>query len=147
MSRVLRLLLLVSAAALVAVLPASAQIYDQFTFTTTFPFQVGRATLPAGHYTIYPSDNGDGAVLQIEGEHHAAVFFGENAGRMAVDPNHSEVIFGKTGDHYTLSEIWDDSTHQGAQTIPSHKARHGEAQSAANAPSRVEVIASSAARN
>ena len=143
MSKVLRLLLMASAAALVAVPPASAQIYDEFTFTTTFPFQVGRATLPAGSYTIRPTD-GNAAVLQIEGEHHSAVFFGENAGNMAVDPHHSEVIFDKTGDHYTMLEIWNDSTHQGAQVIPSHKARHGEAKAAANAPSRVEVIASAA---
>lgn len=143
MSKVLRLLLMASAAALVAIPPASAQIYDEFTFTTTFPFQVGHVTLPAGSYTIRPSD-GNAAVLQIEGQHQAAVFFGENAGRMTVDPKHSEVIFDKTGDHYTMLEIWDESTQQGAQIIPSHKSRHGDAQTAANDPSRVEVIASAA---
>lgn len=117
---VCRILLGAGLALVVAAPPASAQVYNEFTFKTTFPFMVGRAEMPAGSYTVRPSETGVGALLEIEGEHHSAVFFGENAGRPAVDPNRSEVTFDRTGDHYVLSRIWDESTHEGAEVIPAH---------------------------
>jgi len=115
-----RIVLGVGLALVVAAPPASAQIYNEFTFKTTFPFMVGRAQMPAGSYTVRPTDTGNGALLEIEGEHQSAVFFGENAGRPAVDPNRSEVTFERSGDHYVLARIWDESTRAGAEVIPAH---------------------------
>ena len=91
------------------------RIYNEFAFKTTFPFMVGRAQMPAGSYTVRPTDTGNGALLEIEGEHQSAVFFGENAGRPAVDPTRSEVTFERSGDHYVLARIWDESTREGAR--------------------------------
>jgi hypothetical protein len=101
----------------VGVLPANAQVYQEMTFKTTFPFMVGRAMLPAGSYTVRPAYDGDAAVLEIQGAGGAALFFGENAGAPRVDPTQSVVIFDRTGERYVLSEIWDGTDREGAEII------------------------------
>ena len=113
-----RVLLGVGLALVVAAPPASAQIYNEFTFKTTFPFMVGRAQMPAGSYTVRPTDTGNGALLEIEGEHQSAVFFGDNAGRPAVDSDCSEVTFERSGDHDALVESGDDSNARGRRGDP-----------------------------
>ncbi len=60
------------------VLPANAQVYQEVTFKTTFPFMVGRTTRPAGSYSVRPVFDGDGSLLEIRGQGGAALFFGEN---------------------------------------------------------------------
>ena len=52
---------------LVGVAPASAQILEEVTFTTSFPFTVGQKTLPAGTYTVRPAYEGDGSLLADPG--------------------------------------------------------------------------------
>src|SRR4029453_15432182 len=105
--------------ALVAgVSPASAQIYQQMTFKTTFPFMVGKTLLPAGSYTVGPVSDGTGAVLEIRGARRAAMFLAENAGAPRVDPKESAVLFNRSGDHYVLTEIWDASDREGADLTP-----------------------------
>ena len=108
-------------AALVGVTPASAQIFQEVTFTTSFPFTVGQTTLPAGSYTVRPAYEGDGSVLEIQGRDHSATFVGQNAGKPRVNPDESAVVFDRTGDHYVLAEIWDGSDREGADLIPHHK--------------------------
>jgi hypothetical protein len=107
----------------VSVLPVNAQVYQVVTFKTTFPFMVGHTTLPAGSYTVQPVFDGDGSVLKIQGRGVAAVFFGENAGTPRVDPKGSVVVFDHSGDHYVLSEVWDATNQEGAETIPAHRAQ------------------------
>ena len=43
---------------LAGVVPASAQVLEGVTFTTSFPFTVGHKTLPAGTYTVRPAYRG-----------------------------------------------------------------------------------------
>ena len=86
MKTLVRCVLLAAGFGLVAaVSPANAQIYEELRFKTTFPFMVGRATLPAGTYSVSPAFDGNGALLEIRGDRHAALFFGENAGMPRVD--------------------------------------------------------------
>ena len=106
-------------ALLTGISPASAQIYQEMTFKTTFPFMVGTKMLPAGTYTVAPAFDGNGALLEIRGERHAALFFGENAGKPQVDPKQSAALFNRSGDHYVLTEIWDASDREGSDVIPS----------------------------
>jgi len=62
MKTLVRCVLLAAGFGLVtAVSPASAQIYEELTFKTTFPFMVGRVTLPAGTYSVSPAFDGNGA--------------------------------------------------------------------------------------
>ncbi len=122
MKTLVRCVLLAAGFGLVAaVSPASAQIYEELTFKTTFPFMVGRATLPAGTYSVSPAFDGDGALLEIRGDRHAALFFGENAGMpRVVNPKESAVLFNRYGDHYVLAEIWDAADREGTDMIPQH---------------------------
>jgi len=107
---------------LAGVVPASAQVLEGVTFTTSFPFTVGHKTLPAGTYTVRPAYEGDGALLQIRGRDQSAMFVGQNAGTPRVNPEQDAVVFDRTGDHYVLSEIWDGAEHEGADLIPAKEA-------------------------
>ena len=91
MKTLVRCVLLAAGFGLVAaVSPASAQIYEELRFKTTFPFMVGRATLPAGTYSVSPAFDGNGALLEIRGDRHAALFFGENAACRAWIPRRAQ---------------------------------------------------------
>jgi len=105
-------------AALVGVAPASAQILEEVTFTTSFPFTVGHKTLPAGTYTVRPAYEGDGSLLEIQGRDDSAIFSGQNAGTPRVPPSEDAVVFDRTGDQYVLSEIWDGADQEGTDRIP-----------------------------
>ena len=119
MSRIIRGVLFAGGLIVAAgVLPASAQVYKEVTFKTTFPFQVGTKTLPAGSYSVRPAYDGDSAVLEIIGDGGSALFFGENAGVPNVEPKDTSVTFDRTGDHYVLARIWDEPTREGAEMIP-----------------------------
>ena len=121
MKTVVRCVLLAAGFGLVAaVSPASAQIYEELTFKTTFPFMVGQVTLPAGTYSVSPAFDGNGALLEFRGDRHMALFFGENAGTPRVDPKESAVLFNRSGDHYVLAEIRDASDREGTNMIPPH---------------------------
>lgn len=121
MKTLFRSVLLAGGLALVAgVSPASAQIYQEMTFKTTFPFMVGKTLLPAGSYTVGPAFDGTGAVLEIRGDRRAAMFLAENAGAPRVDPKESAALFNRSGDHYVLTEIWDASDREGVDLIPAH---------------------------
>jgi hypothetical protein len=121
MKTLIRSALLAGGLAVVAgVSPASAQIYEGITFTTTFPFSVGQKTLPAGKYTVRPAQDGDGALLQVQGKDGSALFLGENAGNRRGDPEQTAVIFDRSGDHYTLAEVWDGTDQEGTEAIPTH---------------------------
>jgi hypothetical protein len=103
--------------------PASAQIDQPMKFTTTFAFMVGSKMLPAGNYTVGPAGT-DPTVLEVRGKGGSAMFTTENASVPRTDPKQSEVIFDKSGDHSVLTEVWDESTRQGAERVPSRTERH-----------------------
>jgi hypothetical protein len=119
MKTFVRSVLLATGLALMAgVPPASAQIYQEMTFKTTFPFMVGRTMLPAGRYTVAPAFYGAGSLLEIRGDSHTAFFLGENTGTPRVDPKQSAALFNRSGDRYVLTEIWDASDREGSDIIP-----------------------------
>jgi hypothetical protein len=64
--------------ALAGVENASAQIVDPAEFTTSFPFRVGNATVPAGRYTIR-QDNDNPEILELTGAHTFVFFQAESA--------------------------------------------------------------------
>jgi hypothetical protein len=105
-------------AVLAGAVPASAQVLEEVTFTTSFPFTVGQKTLPAGTYSVRPAYEGDGALLEIRGRHDTAIFLGQNAGTPRGNPSQDTVIFDRTGDHYVLSEIWDGADQEGTDRVP-----------------------------
>ena len=113
---------------LLSAMPLAAQIVDGVDFTTSFPFYVGNAKMPAGSYKITPSEN-DESILQIQST--------DGARSALIDflPTHSEqphpqsdVTFHKYGDTEYLNRIWVAGQRYGMKVEPTK----GETKAATN---------------
>jgi hypothetical protein len=87
----------------------SAQITNQLEFKTNDSFVAGQATLPAGTYTVTPSDIPD--VLEISastrGEPSVMVqAMGSTTNLTNKNTQGPQVIFNKFGNKMVLSQIW-----------------------------------------
>jgi len=105
-------------ACLVSAIPASAQIIDGLDFTTSFPFYVGNAQMPAGSYKVTQSDMDDTILLirSDDGSHAALIDF---------IPTHSdtyhtnsEVTFHKYGNTEYLNRLWVEGQQFGMKIEP-----------------------------
>jgi hypothetical protein len=101
---------------------ASAQIFDTVEFTTSFPFTVGYATVPAGSYTIRPDDDNP-AILQLVGP-GTSVLFQANGVDARETPSTSEVVFKRYGDGYVLKDVWVEGSNIGAEATSVEGERH-----------------------
>ena len=101
---------------------ASALITDAVEFTTTFPFTVGSATVPAGSYTIRPDDDNP-KMLLLTGA-HTAVFFETDDAQARETPAKTEVVFKRYGDGYVLKDIWMEGSTSGAESVAAEAERH-----------------------
>lgn len=112
---VLTLLILISMPG-IATITASAQVIDRLEFNIPFDFTVAEKTFPAGKYTISPLGNyTDGVfVLRDLDSKQENAFVAVNAEKREV-PQKSELIFDKIGDHYFLSEIFEEGNNTGEQ--------------------------------
>jgi hypothetical protein len=107
---------------LAGVQSASAQITDPVEFTTTFPFTVGYATVPAGSYTIRPDDDNPEILLLTGGR--ASVLFQTQSAAARETPSKTEVVFKRYGDGYVLKDIWVEGSSTGAQSVAVEGERH-----------------------
>jgi hypothetical protein len=107
---------------LASVQNASAQVTDPVTFTTSFPFTVGYATVPAGSYTIRPDDDNP-SVFELTGAHTSVLFQTENASA-GQTPAKTEVVFKRYGDGHVLKNIWVEGSTSGAETLAVEGERH-----------------------
>ena len=101
---------------------ASAEIADTVEFTTSFPFTVGYATVPAGSYTIRP-DNDNPGILELTGAHTAVLFQAQDA-EARETPSKTEVVFKRYGSGYVLKDIWVEGSDAGAETMAVESERH-----------------------
>ena len=101
---------------------ASAQVTEPVKFTTSFPFTVGYATVPAGSYTIRPDDDNP-SVFELTGAHTSVLFQTENASVQQA-PAKTEVVFKRYGDGYVLKNIWVEGSTSGAETLAVEGERH-----------------------
>ena len=69
-----------------------------------FSFVANGATLPAGQYSI--SSNGNGGALLLRGMQKSAVVMTSLSDRRDREIGRAKVVFLKTGDQYTLIEVW-----------------------------------------
>src|SRR5215208_2725897 len=83
---------------------ASAAIDTPLEFTTTFPFTVGYATVPAGKYTIRQDDDNP-QLLELTGG-RVGVFFETNNADAPAPAAKSEIVFKRYGDTYVLKDVW-----------------------------------------
>jgi hypothetical protein len=116
---------------------ARAQIVDTVEFTTTFPFTVGNATMPAGHYSIRQDDD-NGQVLELIGDHSSVLF--ETISTTAPTPApKTEVVFQRRGDTYVLKTIWLAGETTGAETMAAEGERHAAKHAGAASQQRVDA--------
>lgn len=125
MSRFIRTALMVGGLiGAVSIGTASAQIDTPIQFTTTFPFTVGNATVPAGRYIVRPAD-GEELLLELTGLQNKASVFFEITGTQATRPDTTtEVVFKKYGDHYVLKDIFLEGSQTGAETLAVRGEKH-----------------------
>jgi hypothetical protein len=114
---------------------ASAQLADTVEFTTSFPFTVGYANVPAGTYTIRPDDDNP-RILELNGG-HTAVLFQTDIVEEAKAPTKTEVVFRRYGDGYVLKDVWIEGSHSGAETTAVETEHHAAKHSGATGEERV----------
>jgi hypothetical protein len=100
-------------------MPATAQIVNGLSFTTTFPFYAGNTKMPPGTYKVSPTNFGS-SMLQIEnstGSHSAFLEFIPTQ----ADNGHkaSDVTFKKYGTTDFLDRLWVGGQTYGMQVEPS----------------------------
>jgi hypothetical protein len=129
MKNVSKLVVRMGLLSLLSVMPLNAQIVNGVDFTTSFPFYVGNAKMPAGSYKITQSDM-DESILQIQskdGVHSALIEF-QPTHSAQPHPN-SDVTFHKYGDTEYLNRIWVQGQKYGMKVDPTK----AETKAAANA--------------
>jgi hypothetical protein len=95
--------LVVGAAILAAFVPLSVtSSAAEITCRVPFTFVADRATLPAGHYSIASS----GGALMLRGGQKSAVVMTILADARNDRVGRAQLVFLKTGDRYTLIEVW-----------------------------------------
>lgn len=101
---------------------AHAQITNELTFTTTFPFTVGNSTMPAGAYEIKPVDNEPNIieVSAVKGGHSTFVEVVPGS-TPAKKPDETKVTFKQyKGGGYVLKSIWDQVDQRNVTTAASY---------------------------
>jgi hypothetical protein len=76
----------------------------EVTCNVPFAFVANGATLPAGHYSI--SSDGMGGALLLRGLQKSAVVMTSLADRRESEIGRAKVVFLKSGDRYTLIQVW-----------------------------------------
>jgi hypothetical protein len=117
---------------------ASAQVISPIEFTTTFPFAVGYANVPAGTYTIRPDDD-DPAILRLTGGQVGVLFLTNNVSTPDAAAK-TEVVFKRYGDSYVLKDVWMQGSDTGAEALAVEAERHAVARGAAKADYRVAAL-------
>jgi hypothetical protein len=112
------LILRIGLLSFLSTLPLAAQIVDSLDFNTSFPFYAGNAKMPAGSYTVRPS-NVDGTVLLIQSRDGAYSAYLDFIPTHAETPHtQSDVTFHKYGDTEYLNRIWVEGQRYGMKIDP-----------------------------
>ena len=116
MKNVNRLVLGMGLLSLLSVMPLAAQIDNGVDFTTTFPFHVGNAKMPAGSYKI---THMDASILQIQSNDRMHSAFIEFLPMHSAQPHpYSDVTFYKYRDTEYLNRIWVQGQEYGMKADP-----------------------------
>lgn len=107
-----------------------------------FDFTVGKATLPAGEYSIQSISTSDSPVLAIRGEKAKSMLASSNSAETLNASPNSRLVFHKYGSEYFLSQIWVQGEKTGRQLRISKR----EAEMAKNISTSEDVIVLAALR-
>jgi hypothetical protein len=122
---------------------ASAQVIGSVEFTTSFPFTVGYATVPAGSYAIVPDDDNP-ELFELTGR-GTAVLFEARTAEVLDAPSKTEVVFKRYGDAYVLKDVWMEGNRIGAETVAVEGEKHMAKQADASTEHRVAARKTAAA--
>jgi hypothetical protein len=118
MKNVSKLVVKMGLLCLLSAMPLAAQIINGVDFTTSFPFYVGNAKLPAGSYIITQPDV-DAGVLQVRSTDGAHSAFVDIIATHSTQPHsNSDVTFNKDGDSEYLNRIWIAGQEYGMEVDP-----------------------------
>jgi hypothetical protein len=118
--------------------PAGAQMTEQVEFTTTFPFAVGAANVPAGTYTLRPDDH-DPMVLELAGKNVSVLFLTATI-EARQNPATSEIVFKRYGASYVLKNVWMQGSTTGAEAIAAEAEKHAAARGETATDYRVSAL-------
>jgi hypothetical protein len=118
-----------------AIQDASAQIDYPVEFTTTFPFTVGQATVPAGTYTIKAVDD-DPALLELSGQ-RVGLFFQASSATASGKASRTEVVFKRYGKAYVLKDVWLEGADTGIESVAAEGERRVDKSQGPEAEERV----------
>ena len=116
-----KLLKLAGASGLLCLLfafPATAQITNAVNFTTTFPFYAGNTKMPAGSYSITPSDYGSTLLLIENSTKTHSAFIEYTPTQSETGHAATDVTFKKYGTTEFLNRIWVGGQQFGMQIEP-----------------------------
>ena len=123
---------------------ASAQIMDAVDFTTSFPFTVGYATVPAGSYTIRPDEDNPG-ILYLTGAHESVLFQTTSAQALKT-PSKTEVVFKRYGNGLVLKDVWVEGE-GGSESVAAEAELHMAKQGGSEGEQRVAARKKSTTSN
>ena len=103
---------------LVSAIPASAQIINGLDFTTSFPFYVGNAQMPAGSYKVTQSDTDDSILLIQSADGSHAAFIDFTPTHSDTYHTNSDVTFHKYGNTEYLNRPWVEGPKYGMKVEP-----------------------------
>ena len=121
---------------LAGVQKSSAQIIDTVVdFTTSFPFTVGNATVPAGSYTIRTDDDNP-QILILQGKNASALFQVDPVSSPTT-PSKTEIVFSRYGNSYLLKNIWIEGSDSGLEAVSVEGERHAAKAGGAKSEQRI----------
>jgi hypothetical protein len=88
--------------------PLGAQS-TRLTATVPFEFMVGSKTMPAGDYRISSASSAEALTIAGGEKESSALALTRPVGNDADHAGETVLVFHRYGDHYALSQIWDDS--------------------------------------
>jgi hypothetical protein len=126
---------------LIGVHQASAQVTGSIEFTTTFPFAVGYANVPAGTYTLRPDDH-DPGIFELTGKNVTVLFLTDTI-EARERPATSEIVFKRYGNGYVLKDVWMQGSTVGAEAIAAEAEKHAAARGETKSDYRVAALRAS----
>jgi hypothetical protein len=122
-SLVRRIAVFAGLAMLASISAAQAQIPNPVGFTTTFPFTVGSTTMPAGSYTVTPSDD-DSLLFELTGADRGTGVYFEVESASAPTGAKTGVSFERDGLAYVLKNVWVEGSAYGVEVTTAESPRH-----------------------
>jgi hypothetical protein len=136
----MKLRAILMAAAVATAVFASTRVVSaqQLTADVPFGFAAGAANLPAGEYTVTPSEANGILVLTNRDNPKISVMIPAHAAASAGTQTQSKLVFNRYGDRYFLSQVWTAGNSTGKEL--SKSAREKESAMSAKADTRDQVI-------